>query len=65
MEKPRNEKLQRLEAINALTSTDWRPLCWRFGKNERVAYEEVRKQLNRANGSVLFRVVRNSDRDTN
>ena len=64
MEKPTNEKLLRLEIDNPLRSTDWRPLFERFGENERVAYETLRKQLNRVNGPIPLRMVRNSDLDS-
>ena len=61
MEKPTNEKPRRLEANSPLASADWRSRFWRFGEDERVPYEELRKQLNRVDGSVLLRIARNSD----
>jgi hypothetical protein len=64
MGKPTNEK-RRLEVNSPLASADWRPLCWRFGEDERVPYEKLRKQLNRVNGSPLLRIARNFDLDSN
>jgi hypothetical protein len=61
MEKPTSEKPRRLEVIRPLASADWRPRFWRFGEDERIPYEELRKQLSRVNGPVLLRIVRNSD----
>ena len=61
MEKPTNKNLRRLEANSPLASADWRPRFWRFGEDERVPYEELRKQLNRVDDSVLLRIARNSD----
>lgn len=62
MEKPTNEKLWRLKENNPLRSTDWRPLFWRVGEDERVEYEVLRKQLNRVNG--LLPMVCNPDLDS-
>jgi len=61
MEKPTNKNLRRLEANSPHVSADWRPRFWRFGEDERVPYEELRKQLNRVDDSVLLRIARNSD----
>jgi hypothetical protein len=61
MEKPTNEKLRLLEVNRPLASDDWRPRFWRFGEDEMIPYEELRKQLSRENGPVLLRIVRNAD----
>jgi hypothetical protein len=61
MEKPTNEKLRLLQVNSPLASADWRPLLWRFGEDESVPYEKLRKQLNLVNGPVLLRIARSSE----
>jgi len=65
METPMSEKLWRVQGKNPLMSIEWHPLFWRFGENESVPYEVLRKQLNRANAPVPVRIVRNSDSNRN
>lgn len=65
MEKPTNEKLLRLEVNNPFKSSNWPPRFWRFGEDERVPYEKLRKQLNhQINDPVLPRMIPKSDLDS-
>lgn len=60
MEQHTGKKPWRLEAMNPLTSADWRPL-WGFDENEHVKYQELRDELNLINRPVLLRIVSNTD----
>ena len=56
MDKPKTEKLWRLEVGNPLKSGDWR-ILWEFGEDEKEAYENLRNELNRINRPILLRIV--------